>query len=55
MGLFNKDKLSTTTIKSPQEVFTELLKVSSGAGYVREVKFDIFYQVILVKMSLLVL
>ena len=49
MGLFNKDKLSTTTIKSPQEVFTELLKVSSGAGYVREVKFDIFYQVIAFK------
>lgn len=49
MGFFNKEKTSNLTVKSPQEIFTELLKVASGVKYARNIEFDIFYQVIAFK------
>lgn len=49
MGLLNKfldkDKTSKVTIVDPKETFKNLLKQTSGANYVRELEFDIFYQV----------
>lgn len=49
MGFFNKEKTSSLTVRSPQEVFTDILKMTSGAGYVRNLDFDIFYQIVAFK------
>lgn len=50
MGLFgNKEKTSTMTVKTPREVFTDILKVTSGSGYARDIDFDIFYQIVAFK------
>ena len=50
MGLFNGDenkkKLSEMTIKNPREAFKDILKITSGASIVRELPYDIFYQII---------
>lgn len=49
MGLLNKDKVSNITVRSPRDIFTDILKVTSGAGYSRSIDFDIFYQVVAFK------
>lgn len=49
MGFFDKEKTSNITVRSPQEIFTELLRMTSGAKFARDVEFDIFYQVIAFK------
>lgn len=47
MPLFGKDKkLSELTIKNPREVFTDMLKITSGTSVTRELPYDIFYQTI---------
>ena len=47
MPLFGKDKkLSELTIKNPREVFTDILKITSGTSVTRELPYDIFYQTI---------
>lgn len=42
----NKENVNNLAIKSPRDVFQDVLKMSSGASYTRDVKFDIFYQII---------
>lgn len=49
MGILDKEKTSNLTLKSPTEVFTELLKIVSGANYSRTTGYDIFYQIIAFK------
>jgi len=49
MGFLDKSKTSNITVKSPQEIFTELLRMTSGAKFARDIQFDIFYQVIAFK------
>lgn len=49
MGFFNKEKTSNITVKSPREIFTDVLKMTSGTGYVRNIEFDIFYQIVAFK------
>lgn len=49
MGFFDKEKTSSITVKSPSEIFTDILKVTSGTGYARNTEFDIFYQVVAFK------
>lgn len=46
MGLFSKDNLANTTIKDPRDILTNLLKITSGAGFSRSLKYSIFYRVI---------
>lgn len=49
MGLFGGDsnkKLSDVTVKTPKELFSDVLKITSGTGVTREIKYDIFYQII---------
>lgn len=47
MGLFDgKSKMSNVVIKTPRDIFIDLLKTSSGTAFTRDVKFDIFYQII---------
>lgn len=41
----DKEKTSKVTIVDPKETFKNLLKQTSGVNYVRELDFDIFYQV----------
>lgn len=53
MGLFdnfvNKDKLSEMTVKTPREVFNNVLRQTSGSSIVRDIKYNIFYQIIAFK------
>lgn len=51
MGLFDskKNKMSEVKIKSTQEVFTDMLKVASGASTSYQLPYDIFYRVIAFK------
>ena len=49
MGFFDKEKTSSLTVKSPQEIFTELMRLTSGAKYSRNVDFNIFYQIVAFK------
>lgn len=49
MGLFDKEKTSSITVKSPREIFTDMLKVTSGVRYARNTEFDIFYQIVAFK------
>lgn len=49
MGFLDKDKTSNLTIRSPRDIFTDILKTTSGAGYARNVDFNIFYQIIAFK------
>lgn len=49
MSLFKYEKLSSATIIDPKKVFTELLKTSSGAGFTRDIKYDLFYRIIAFK------
>ena len=53
MGLIDKfvnvEKTSKVTVTDPREVFNNILKGASGATYTREIKSEIFYQVIAFK------
>lgn len=53
MGLLNKftntEKISDIRIKNPREIFGEVLKQASGTGYTRELKYNIFHQIIAFK------
>lgn len=53
MGLINKfidtEKTSKVKMVSPKELYGNMLKAVSGHGAVRDVKFDIFYQIIAFK------
>lgn len=49
MGFFDKEKASNLTIRSPHDIFTDILKATSGVNYKRNVEFDIFYQVVAFK------
>lgn len=42
----SKENVSNLSIKSPRDVFQDILKMSSGTAYTRTKKFDIFYQII---------
>ena len=42
----DREKASDLTLKDPREVFTNILKQTSGSSVVRELKYDIFYQII---------
>ena len=43
---FDREKLSEMTVKDPRQVFSDILKQTSGSSMTRNVKFDIFYQII---------
>ncbi len=53
MGLINRfidtEKTSKVKMVSPKELYGNMLKAVSGHGAVRDVKFDIFYQIIAFK------
>lgn len=53
MGLIDKfinvEKTSKLTVTDPREVFNNVLKGASGAKCTREIKYEIFYQVIAFK------
>jgi cellulose biosynthesis protein BcsQ len=53
MGLIDKfidrDKTSQITAVNPREVFNNILRQSSGSALTRELKYDIFYQIIAFK------
>lgn len=53
MGFFDKflskEKTQDITVKSPYEIFTDMLKVTSGSDYSRDIKYDIFYRIIAFK------
>ena len=49
MGFFKSEKLANAQIVDPKKVFTEMLKASSGAGYTRDIKYDLFYRIIAFK------
>jgi len=40
------NKFKDVKLKKPKEVISDLLRASSGASYVRELPFDIFYKII---------
>ena len=42
----NKEKLDNINIKTPRDIYNDMLKTISGTTYTREVKYDIFYQII---------
>ena len=46
---FDKEKLSEITVKDPRQVFSDILRQASGSTMTRNVKFDIFYQIIAFK------
>lgn len=50
MGFFDKfldsEKTSKVTIKDPRKVFEEVLRQTSGSSYTREIKYNIYYQII---------
>ena len=41
----NKEKTSQMSITSPKEVLNEILRQASGSTAVRDLKYDIFYQI----------
>ena len=41
----DKNKLSSLAIKDPREIFTNILRQTSGSAYTRELKYNIFYKV----------
>ena len=45
----DKEKLSSITVRNPRQLFSEILRQTSGSSMTREVKFDIFYQIIAFK------
>lgn len=47
--LIDKDKTSQMTIANPRDVFHQILKNSSGYATARDVKYNIFYQIIAFK------
>lgn len=53
MGLvdkfIDKEKAAQVTLKSPREVYSELLKQASGTGRMRSTKYNIFYQIVAFK------
>lgn len=55
MGLFNLgkyvdvDKMSDMSIKNPRALFGDVLKQVSGTGYIRDIKYNIFHQIIAFK------
>lgn len=50
MGFFDKfldsEKTARVTIKDPRKVFEEVLRQTSGSSYTREIKYNIYYQII---------
>ena len=44
-SLFDKEKTANMTIADPKQVFNEILKQSSGTSTVRDIKFNLFYQI----------
>lgn len=50
MGFFDKflasEKTAKVTIKDPRKVFEEVLRQTSGSSYTREIKYNIYYQII---------
>ena len=50
MGFFDKfldiEKTAKVTIKDPKKVFEEVLRQASGSSYTRDIKYNIYYQII---------
>lgn len=50
MGFFDKfldsEKTAKITIKDPKKVFEEVLRQTSGSSYTRDIKYNIYYQII---------
>jgi|GEM_PF-2778623 len=50
MGFFDKfldsEKTAKVTIKDPKKVFEEVLRQTSGSSYTRDIKYNIYYQII---------
>lgn len=50
MGFFDKfldsEKTAKVTIKDPKKVFEEALRQTSGSSYTRDIKYNIYYQII---------
>ena len=50
MGFFDKfldsEKTAKVTIKDPRKVYEEVLRQTSGSSYTREIKYNIYYQII---------
>lgn len=40
-----KSDLSSLTVRSPRDIFNDILKQTSGASHVRELRYNIFYQI----------
>lgn len=49
MKFFGSDKFSEATMVDPRKLYTDLLKVTSGANYNRSLKYDLFYTIIAFK------
>lgn len=45
-SLLDKEKTSKVSLANPRDVFNDVLKQLSGSGQVRELKYNIFYQII---------
>lgn len=50
MGFFDKfldsEKTAKITIKDPKKVFEEVLRQTSGSSYTRDIRYNIYYQII---------
>lgn len=50
MGFFDKfldsEKTAKVTIKDPRKVFEEVLRQTSGTSYTRDIKYNIYYQIV---------
>lgn len=42
----DSDKAAKVTIKDPKKVFEDILKQTSGSSYTRDIKYNIYYQII---------
>lgn len=42
----DSDKAAKVTIKDPRKVFEEVLRQTSGSAYTRDIKYNIYYQII---------
>lgn len=49
MFRLDKSKISQVSVKNPTEVFNNVLKQVSGSSFTRELKYDIFYQIVAFK------
>ena len=45
-SLLDKEKTSKISVANPRDVFNDVLKQLSGSGQTRELKYNIFYQII---------